>query len=173
VVLLVTDDDALSRLRAHYRRVARDKFAGRVALDFDLTFNANLRRLTGRISYHAKLIEISRYHFESYGLTDAQATLEHELLHLYLHQMGKPSGHNAEFKALARALDIRVYHSNPYPKNRPTPYRWLYGCPACGRMVFRIRQVGRLACGLCCRTHAGGRWHPRYELRLVDRVRMA
>jgi hypothetical protein len=40
-------------------------------------------------------------------------------------------------------------------------------------MVFRIRKsAARIACGLCCRTHTGGRWHARYELRLLDRVRM-
>ena len=40
-------------------------------------------------------------------------------------------------------------------------------------MVFRIRQTGsRIACGLCCREHAGGRWHARFELRLTGRVRM-
>jgi SprT-like protein len=169
----VSDDDALTRLRAHYRRVARAKFAGGIPLDFTIVFNRNLRRLTGRISYKHRLIEISRYHYGSYGLDDAQATLEHELLHLYLHELGRPSGHNAEFKALARQLDIRIYHANAYPRNRATPYRWLYECPACGRMVFRIRKdAARLACGLCCRTHASGRWHARYELRLLDRVRM-
>ena len=169
----MSDDDALRELRTHYLRVARDKFEGRLVLGYRIVFNGNLRRLTGRISYPDRLIEISHYHFLSYGLGDALATLEHELLHLYLHGQGRPSGHNREFKRLARDLGIRVYHANPYPKNRASPFRWLYQCPSCGRMVFRIRQVAtRLACGLCCRAHSGGHWHPRFELRLLDRVRM-
>ena len=166
-------DEALIELRKHYRRIARVKFEDRLALDYRIVFNPNLRRLTGRISYPDRLIEISRFHFDRYGLPDAQATLEHELLHLYLHGLGRPSGHNHDFKQLARALDIRVYHANAYPKNRATPFRWVYQCPCCGRMVFRIRQVAaRLACGLCCRAHSGGHWHPRFELQLLDRVRM-
>jgi SprT-like protein len=169
----VTDDEALARLRSHYRKSGRAKFGDRIPLDYRITFNHNLRRLTGRISYTSKLIEISHYHFRCYGIEDALATLEHELLHLYLHRLGRPSGHNAEFKRLARDLDIRIYHANSYPRNRPTPFRWLYECPSCGRMVFRIRQNGsRIACGLCCRMHAGGRWHSRFELRLAGRVRM-
>ena len=133
-----------------------------------------IRGRTSAGSALTKLIEISRFHFHCYGLDDALATLEHELLHLYLHRLGRPSGHNAEFKALARELGIRIYHANPYPRNRATPYRWLYECPGCGRMVFRIRRDGaRLACGPCCRSHSGGHWHPSYELRLLDRIRMA
>ena len=173
MVSTVTDDVALAELRRHYRRVAVEKFGGRIALGYEITFNRNLRRLTGRISYADELIEISRYHFGCYGLPDALATLEHELLHLYLHGLGRPSGHNPEFKRLARQLDIRVYHANPYPRNRATPFRWMYQCPSCGRLVFRIRQMAaRLACGLCCRAHADGHWQPRFELRLLDRVRM-
>ena len=40
----------------------------------------------------------------------ARATLEHEMLHLYLHRLGKPSGHNNLFKQAAKLLDIRVFH---------------------------------------------------------------
>jgi predicted SprT family Zn-dependent metalloprotease len=153
--------------------VVDTKFDGILPRDFRIVFNPFLRRLTGRITYSQRLIEISRFHFERYGMKDAIATLEHELLHLYLHRLGLPSGHNNDFKRLARVKGIRVFHENPYPRNTPSPFRYLYECPHCGRMAFRKRRVTRpLACGICCRAHANGSFHDRYELRLVRRVRM-
>ncbi|MBI4508438.1 MAG: hypothetical protein HY698_02300 [Deltaproteobacteria bacterium] len=165
--------DPLEKLREHYQRVVDRKFDGLVPRDFQIVFNPYLRRLTGRITYRLRLIEISRFHFERYGLADAIATLEHELLHLYLHKRGLPSGHNNVFKQLAQEKGIRVYHENPYPKNQPSPFRYVYECPYCRRMVFRKRPTGsRLACGICCRIASDGAWDPRFELRFLSRVRM-
>lgn len=169
----VGEDEALAHLAAHYARIVDEKFDGIVPRDFTIEFNPLLRRLTGRITYGRRLIEIATFHFRQYGLGDAVATLEHELLHLYLHERGRPSGHTAEFKRLALARGIRVFHENPYPKNTLTPYRYLYECPHCQRMVSRMRPTGaQLACGVCCREHAGGAWDGRYELQLLRKVRM-
>jgi predicted SprT family Zn-dependent metalloprotease len=167
--------DPLAELRAHYQRAVETKFDGIIPRDFRIVFNPFLRRLTGRITYGLKLIEISRYHYTKYGMKDAIATLEHELLHLYLHKLGLPSGHNKDFKRLAAKRGIRVFHANAYPKNRPNPYRYLYECPCCGRMVSRMRRISGqkgLACGICCRAHAEGTWDARFELALLARVRM-
>lgn len=169
----VEEEQALEELRQRYQAVVDEKFEGLIPRDFRIVMNPFLRRLTGRITYSERLIEISRYHFRRYGLPDAVATLEHELLHLYLHCLGLPSGHTAEFKRFAAAKRIRVFHDNDYPKNTPTPWRYLYECPACGRLVFRTRPTGQqLACGVCCRAFAEGSWDSRFELRLLRRVRM-
>lgn len=168
-----SDPDPIARLREHYQKVVDSKFDGIVPRDFRLVFNPFLRRLTGRITYSQRLIEISKFHYEHYGLRDAMATLEHELLHLYLHRLGLPSGHNEHFKRVAHEKGIRVYHENPYPRNRISPFRYLYECPECGRIVFRMRPTGeRLACGVCCREHTAGAYDRRFELRLLERVRM-
>lgn len=167
--------DPLRELEAHYQAVVDTKFDGLIPRNFKITFNPFLRRLTGRITYADKLIEISRWHFARYGMKDAVATLEHELLHLYLHTIGRPSGHTKDFKRLAAKKGIRVFHANAYPQNRVSPFRYLYECASCGRLVSRRRLVRRdhgLACGICCRTHADGAWDPRYELKLLQRVRM-
>jgi predicted SprT family Zn-dependent metalloprotease len=166
---------ALPVLRAHYERVNQEKFGGILPTDFTIEFNPLLRRLTGRITYGWKLIEISSFHFRQYGLDDAKQTLEHELLHLYLHTLGKPSGHNLLFKSAARALGIRVFHANPYPRNREQRHRYLYECPSCMRMVTRRRSAERhaLACGACCRALAGGAWDERFALRLREKVKFA
>ncbi|HEX9101103.1 MAG TPA: SprT-like domain-containing protein [Polyangia bacterium] len=166
---------ALPRLHEHYARVNCDKFDGVLPPDFEIAFNPLLRRLTGHITYGWKLIEISLWHFRQYGFGDAVQTLEHEMLHLYLHVLGKPSGHNALFKEAARQLGIRVFHENAYPRNRATRHRYVYECPACGRMVFRKRAQQRhaIACGVCCRRVAGGAWDARFALKLIEKVKFA
>jgi predicted SprT family Zn-dependent metalloprotease len=170
----VSDEDALFLLCQHYRYVNVTKFGGILPGDYRIRWNPLLRRLTGRITYGLRLIEIATFHYRQYGLEDAFATLEHEMLHLYLHILGLPSGHNAHFKREAAARGIRVFHSNSYPRNRPSSDRYVYVCPACGRMVFRQRrQDGRLlACGICCRDNCAGAWDERYALKLLEKVRM-
>jgi predicted SprT family Zn-dependent metalloprotease len=166
---------AIEALYAHYHRVNLDKFGGILPTDYAIVFNPRLRRLTGRITYDARLIEISAFHYAAYGFEDARATLEHELLHLYLHTCGLPSGHDATFKRTARLLGIRVYHANSYRRNRGPQTRYLYECPQCDRMVFRKRPLagGTLACGPCCRELAQGAFDARFVLRFVDKIRMA
>src|SRR5687767_4029617 len=97
----MSDMDVLAELRAHYLDVVDQKFGGQIPRDFRIVLNPSLRRLTGRITYSLRLIEIATFHLETYGMDDAKATLEHELLHLYLHVLGKPSGHTPQFKRLA------------------------------------------------------------------------
>jgi predicted SprT family Zn-dependent metalloprotease len=166
--------DVIDQLADHYGSANHLKFDGILPQKYDITFNPYLRRLTGRITYGMRLIEISLFHFRQYGYGDAVQTLEHEMLHLYLHTLGKPSGHNTLFKEIARSLDIRVFHSNPYPRNTPSRHRHVYECPSCGRMVFRRRrQRSQLACGVCCREQAEGYWDERFELKLVNTVKFA
>jgi predicted SprT family Zn-dependent metalloprotease len=164
----------IERLKLHYRSANRIKFDGILPEGYRIEFNPFLRRLTGRITYGIQLIEISSFHYRQYGHEDAVQTLEHEMLHLYLHTLGRPSGHNALFKEAARALGIRVFHSNEYPRNQETRHRYVYECPACGRMVFRRKQQRhRLACGVCCRMLAEGGWDERFQLVLVSKVKLA
>ena len=166
---------ALPALYQHYRRINREKFSSTLPSDYRIEFNPLLRRLTGRITYGWRLIEISTFHFRQYGLADAMQTLEHEMLHLHLHTLGRPSGHNALFKRAALALGIRVFHANAYPKNRAPRHRYVYECPACRRMVFRKRPQDRhaMACGVCCRMLAEGAWDARFALRFVEKVKFA
>jgi predicted SprT family Zn-dependent metalloprotease len=166
--------DVIESLEDHFRIANHRKFDGILPLNYSIAFNQHLRRLTGRITYGMRLIEISLFHYRQYGFTDAVRTLEHEMLHLYLHTLGKPSGHNSLFKHLAHNLDIRVFHDNPYPKNQAPRHRHVYECPACGRMVFRRRlQRHQLACGVCCRMQADGMWDERFKLKHITTVKFA
>jgi predicted SprT family Zn-dependent metalloprotease len=166
---------AIEALYAHYARVNREKFGSALPREYTIVFNPRLRRLTGRITYAARLIELSSFHYAEYGFRDAKATLEHEMLHLYLHVLRLPSGHNERFKRLADQLGIRVYHSNDYQRNREPRMRYLYQCPHCARMVFRKRPIGgsKLACGPCCRELADGFFDPRFVLAFGGKVTLA
>src|SRR5580765_4454914 len=167
----VDPESALAYLRDHYQKANAAKFDG-ILPTYSITLNPYLRRLTGRITYSARHIEISHFHLRHYGLADAVATLEHEMLHLYLHTLRLPSGHNGHFKRHAAERGIRVFHANEYPKNRTPRHRYVYECPACSRMVFRKRRrpPKTLACGVCCRDHASGAWDSRFALELLHRV---
>ncbi len=170
----MTDDEAMALLRRHYHHANATKFDDLLPATYRIAWNPLLRRLTGRITYGRRLIEIATFHYRRYGYADAVATLEHEMLHLYLHRLRLPSGHNRLFKREAKRLGIRVFHDNDYRRNTPPRDRYMYSCPACSRMVFRQRRVShrRLACGTCCREHAGGAWDPRFQLAFVHKVRM-
>ena len=82
--------DVIDRLSQHYGIANHGKFDGILPKRYHIAFNPYLRRLTGRITYGMQLIEISQYHFRQYGYADAVQTLEHEMLHLYLHRLRLP-----------------------------------------------------------------------------------
>ncbi len=51
---------------------------------------------------------------------------------------------------------------SPLLPSQRRPFRYLYGCPGCGRTVRR-RRKGRWSCGAC-----SPRFDPRFELRIVE-----
>lgn len=90
--------------------------------------------------------------------------LKHEMIHLWLHVQGLPSGHTAEFRAKARAIgQPRTRHGIALPAPRSG---WIYSCAQCGGEFTRRRRYGRsVACSACCKKHNGGKYDERYKLR--------
>lgn len=93
-----------------------------------------------------------------------EEVLKHEMIHLWLHERGLPSGHTREFRCKARQLG--------QPKTRhgivlPAPQSgWVYLCPACEARVHRRRRFGRrVACARCCAAHNDGQFAARFQLR--------
>jgi len=99
---------------------------------------------------------------------DSQRALEeilkHEMIHLWLHERGRPSGHTPEFRAKAKAIgQPRTRHgiALPTPKSG-----WIYACPACRAEFSRRRRYGRaVACARCCKQWNKGRYDERFKLR--------
>jgi hypothetical protein len=90
--------------------------------------------------------------------------LKHEMIHLWLHVQGLPSGHTAEFRAKAKAIgQPRTRHgiALPIPKSG-----WIYSCASCRAEFSRRRRYGRaVACSRCCKQWNKGQYDERFKLR--------
>lgn len=90
--------------------------------------------------------------------------LKHEMIHLWLHVQGLPSGHTHAFRQKARAIgQPKTRHgiALPTPKNG-----WIYSCNFCGHEFSRRRKYGRaVACASCCKSLGDGKFDARFKLR--------
>ncbi|PQV64493.1 SprT-like family protein [Abditibacterium utsteinense] len=90
--------------------------------------------------------------------------LKHELIHLWLHERGLPSGHTQAFRIKAREIgQPKTRHgiARPLPKSG-----WIYICPRCNAQIVRRRRFSRLvACARCCKAHSGGVFDARFKLK--------
>jgi hypothetical protein len=90
--------------------------------------------------------------------------LKHEMIHLWLHVRGLPSGHTMEFRIKAREIgQPKTRHDIELPAPRSG---WIYTCPVCNHATPRRRRYSRaVACLRCCKRFNGGQYHERFKLR--------
>jgi len=90
--------------------------------------------------------------------------LKHELIHLWLHVQGLPSGHTTAFRAKARSMgQPRTRHGIALP---PPTSGWIYKCGHCSTEFPRRRRYGRpVACLKCCKRYGNGKFDERFKLR--------
>lgn len=125
-----------------------------------MLLSRRLRASAGMADYRAWTIRISVPYHDAHGWDGELAdTLLHEMIHLWLHQEGRPSGHGPEFRAIAARLGCPRY-----AKRMPPRRILLYRCPSCGASVEYRRRV-RLACRACCDRLNGGRFSRSFLLR--------
>ncbi len=148
-----------------------------------IIWSRRLTRAAGNIDVRARLIKLSqpllieafRGEIEAFEYTicgvvcrDSYAALieilKHEMIHLWLHERGLPSGHTTLFRAQARAMgQPKTRHgiARPLPKSG-----WIYRCAHCSQTSIRRRRYGRaIACAACCKKWSGGRYDERFRLR--------
>lgn len=149
-----------------------------------IVWSRQLTRAAGNIQVKSRLIKLSvpllRETFHSNSLfpreysvcgvpcadtgSATREILKHEMIHLWLHERGLPSGHSAAFRAKARQLGqskIRHEIALPAPKNF-----YLYSCLHCLREYSRRRRYGRArACRACCDAYNNGVFHEKFRLR--------
>ena len=97
-------------------------------------------------------------------------TFLHELAHLVaIERAGKKriQPHGTEWKTACRDLGIpgedRCHSLDFSPRRLSRKYA--YCCPQCQTVIRRVRRLKRrVACFPCCKTHAGGRYDPRFQL---------
>lgn len=93
-------------------------------------------------------------------------TLAHEMIHYWLWVRGRPYGHTPEFYEKMEQVGTTRY--NPVPRTRP--YKYSYRCPNCAENFQARRKLGPLACAKCCKSHSGGRYDSRFQLKLEEKA---
>ncbi len=146
-----------------------------------LKWSRQLTRAAGNVDVKNRLMKLSipllidAYALENSGFSICgvmcatreralEEILKHEMIHLWLHTRGLPSGHTAQFRQKARQIgQPKTRHgiARPAPKSG-----WIYSCARCEAQITRRRRFGRpVACAACCKTHSGGRFDARFKLK--------
>lgn len=135
------------------------KHFGGILPPIELRFSGRLKSTGGQyFKKPKKLIQISLRYLEFTNAWDEITdTLGHELVHYWLDFLGKPCGHNAEFRKKLYSCGF-----NRYSRLTPIKAKYLYSCPGCGLNYYR-RKKGVWSCGPC----SGKRFNPRYKLVLI------
>ncbi len=101
------------------------------------------------------------------GEHHVRETIAHEMIHYWLWMRRRPFGHTPEFYEKMRSMGGRRY--NPVPVKK-TP-KYMYRCGSCAKEFPAQRKLGPLACAVCCKAHAGGKYDPRFALYLDQVLR--
>jgi ribosomal protein L37AE/L43A len=175
--------ESAAELNSLYHQIHAECFFG-VLPPCRVAWSRRLTRTAGNIDVRARLIKLSvpllveAFRGDSlFGVeymvcgvlcaTSQEAVreiLKHEMIHLWLHEQGLPSGHTAEFRRQARALgQPKTRHAIALP---PPRQGWIYRCPVCKHQFTRRRRYARaIACATCCRQFNGGRYDDRFKLK--------
>lgn len=116
----VEDVAHLARLQAEFDRVNAAMFDGALPR-VPLYLSGQMRRRNGHFSSHPPEIVISLQLCEHAAPGESEATLRHEMIHLWQHATGRPVDHGREFRRMARRLDV-------HPR-ATRPVRWTGGEP--------------------------------------------
>lgn len=118
---------------------------------YRIAYNARFSNLAGRVSYKPPLIELSPKHLAGKP-EELRETLLHEMIHAWLHALGKHPGHTAAFKKKMRELGLRsIYHDlgKAAPLNE-SPKRYIIRCQKCFMELLRKRKPSpHLMCARC------------------------
>jgi predicted SprT family Zn-dependent metalloprotease len=139
---------SIAELQLLFARLNLEHFNG-VLRAHRIEYNARLSTCTGRICYRPPFIELSLPLLSRHP-KQVRATLLHEMVHAWLHQLGLPSGHGPDFKAKLREVGLSsIYHNLPVARRR-SKRRYVLECPRCRLALIRRRRPGiRVSCARC------------------------
>nr|WP_240979102.1 SprT-like domain-containing protein [Longimicrobium terrae] len=108
----------IARLQAEFDRVNDAYFGGELPR-VPLYLSGQMRRRNGHFSSSPLEIVISRRLCTHAAPAESEATMRHEMIHLWQHAQGGKPDHGGEFRAWARKLDV-------HPR-ATRPVKWLKG----------------------------------------------
>jgi len=159
----------LPDLNGTARELLRGIGCAKLAREVTVRWHTRLRTTAGQ-AYYAKSLVRMNPKLIQFGMEEVDKTLRHELAHLVARQRAgrkRIEPHGAEWRQACRDLglsDEKRCHDLPLPRTRQR-VRHRYHCPSCRRDYDRVRPFRRaVACLVCCRTHAGGRYDERFRL---------
>lgn len=165
---------AIDELEANARKLLCSLGAKRLSENVRVEWNARLRSAAGRADSRTALVSLNP-RLQDCGEAEIDRTLRHELAHLLAQARAarrRISPHGTEWREACRDLGIEGEgrcHTLPFPVTNHAR-RFIYRCPRCGRDFLRVRQIRRAtACLACCRRYNHGKFHRRFQLRLVQR----
>jgi SprT protein len=134
-----------------------------------VAWHSRLRTTAGQ-AYYAKSLVRMNPKLIAFGMEEVDKTLRHELAHLVARMRAgrrRIEPHGTEWRQACRDLglaDEKRCHDLPLPRIRQR-VRHRYHCRHCKRDYDRVRPFRRaVACLVCCRAHAHGRYDERYRL---------
>jgi hypothetical protein len=106
------DPPLLARLQAEFDRVNAADFGGALPR-VPLFLSRAMRRRNGHFSAAPLEIVVNRRLLTHAEAGEAEATLRHEMIHLWQHAAGGKPDHGREFRAWARRLDVHPRATRP------------------------------------------------------------
>jgi predicted SprT family Zn-dependent metalloprotease len=119
----------------------------------------------GQVSFKPLEMALSIPYHDHYGWDEELwNTVGHEMVHLYLWTMKRPSGHTHEFKSICARIGSTRW-AKPLPR---ISMFYVYACPECGSRYNKLRRYRRpMVCGRCYRLHNDGRYLKKFDLVFV------
>ena len=163
------DKDLTSQAAEYAQRLGLDELAKSV----EVVWNKRMRTAAGRAFYQTGRIELNpklQTLPEERRDQEIRQTFLHEMAHLV--SFGRNKGkriqpHGPEWRMACADLGIhgedRCHDLNFQPRRQKRKYA--YVCPVCETEVKRVRRLTRkVACFVCCKKHAGGKFDSRFVL---------
>ena len=130
-----------------------------------MRLSSRMTRCAGKVLFKPWEMVLSIPYHDHYGWDEELwDTVGHEMVHLYLWKLNRPTGHTKEFKAICARIGAMMW-AKPLPR---ASVCYVYACQECTNRYYKCRRYRRpTACGRCCRLHNEGRYSKKFELVLV------
>lgn len=133
-----------------------------------IRYNARFSNSAGRITYSVRpmLIELSPKHFREHPEA-LRETLLHEMIHAWLFDRDKDTGHGAAFKKKMRECGMTsIYHDMGSVKPlQESGKRYILRCAKCAMELLRKRLPSQaMSCGRCSKRG----YDPRFPLTIFE-----